>query len=111
MLAHQQKSYDRSFFVFFQKSDYLTLSATLLESLISRNDLMVSQEEEVFRVVMEWCEHDQESRKKHLPQLLCHVSLEKLGIVMQRFFRVTMSQVLRVSKSLSNNYDALHMAL
>jgi len=59
--------------IIFQKSDYLTLSATLLESLISRNDLMVSQEEEVFKVVMEWCDHDEEARKPHLAQLLSHV--------------------------------------
>ncbi|XP_076802843.1 kelch-like protein 6 [Clavelina lepadiformis] len=60
---------------FREKSDYLNLSASLLESLVSRSDLMVRKEEELFEIVITWCQHCPETRKHNLPQLLKHVKL------------------------------------
>nr|XP_018670466.1 kelch-like protein 6 [Ciona intestinalis] len=64
-------------------SDYLCMSSQLFEVILSRDDLNVANEEDVFEAVMFWCQHDTGKRKSELPNLLRHV---KLPLINQNYF-------------------------
>jgi len=62
----------------FQVCDYeefLELDAEEVAQLLSRDDLDVANEEDVFYGIMKWIDHDSESRKKFLAKLLECVKL------------------------------------
>lgn len=58
-----------------QTDDFSSLTVTVLEKLISANELDVIAEEHVFESVIKWVRHDKENRLKHLPDLLNKVRL------------------------------------
>ncbi|XP_060584738.1 kelch-like protein 8 isoform X1 [Ruditapes philippinarum] len=55
--------------------EFMTMSADVIDGIVSSSTLNVSREEEVFEAVMQWINHDKENRKQHLPRLLGKVKL------------------------------------
>jgi len=53
-----------------ENEEFLELDAEEVAKLISRDDLDVANEEDVFHGVMKWIDHDSERRKKFLAKLL-----------------------------------------
>uniref|UniRef100_H2YQY1 BTB domain-containing protein n=1 Tax=Ciona savignyi TaxID=51511 RepID=H2YQY1_CIOSA len=81
------------------RSDYLIVSAQILESIVSRDDLNIAVEEEVYEVVISWCQHDPATRKKELPRLLQHV---KLPLILPNYFirNVETNELIRCNEEL-----------
>lgn len=55
--------------------EYLYLQGDQLKDLISRDEIRVTCEEEVYSAVMRWVYHDLEARRDSLPEILSHVRL------------------------------------
>ena len=55
--------------------EFLALSPETVEMLISREELTVRSEEEVFAAIMDWVKKDQDERKDFLPALMKNVRL------------------------------------
>lgn len=55
--------------------EYLNLPCDQLKDLISRDEVRVTREEEVFSAVMRWVYHDVEVRKHAIPEIMSHVRL------------------------------------
>jgi len=56
-------------------SEFMTLSASQLTSLLSDNALCVASEFRLFELVMRWVRYDLPSREQHISQLMFHVRL------------------------------------
>ncbi|BFZ23237.1 hypothetical protein BsWGS_26276 [Bradybaena similaris] len=59
-------------------SDFLALSKSDMLEILSRDELYVSSEEQVFEAVMRWIKHMPESRVTDLPELMVKVRLPLL---------------------------------
>lgn len=55
--------------------DYLYLPYDQLKDLISRDEVRVTCEEEVYTAVMRWVYHDLEARRDSFPEIMSHVRL------------------------------------
>lgn len=55
--------------------EYLYLPTDQLKDLISRDEVRVTQEEDVYSAVMRWVYHDLETRKDAIPEIMSHVRL------------------------------------
>lgn len=55
--------------------EYLSLPCSELKDLISRDEVRVSCEEQVYAGVLKWVYHDLESRREEFPSLMSHVRL------------------------------------
>lgn len=58
--------------------EFLQLDADFLLILIRRDDLNVWSEEQVFNALVKWVQHDAESRKCHVPELLASIRWSQL---------------------------------
>ena len=54
---------------------FLNLPSHEVEQLISRDDLYVSAEEDVFKFILKWIYHDEKERKQYFQELFRHVLL------------------------------------
>ena len=54
---------------------FLNLPSHEVEQLISRDDLYVSAEDDVFKFIVKWIYHDKKERKKNFQELFRHVRL------------------------------------
>lgn len=61
-----------------QEEEFLNLSFADVKELISRDELHVVSEEQVFEATMRWVKHDNETRSPNLPELLALVRLPLL---------------------------------
>lgn len=69
----------KNFMEIVQKSDeYLRLNVDQLSILLKNNELNVSSEEEVFKALLKWLQHDESKRKMHIQLLLPLVKLSQL---------------------------------
>ncbi|XP_055837130.1 kelch-like protein diablo [Episyrphus balteatus] len=55
------------------EEEFLTLELELLVQLLKRNDLCVRSEEDVFRGIIRWIEHDKTNRESHSMELLSYL--------------------------------------
>ncbi|KAJ8972679.1 hypothetical protein NQ317_001699 [Molorchus minor] len=79
-LADSAEKYIESYFhEVSQHEEYLNLSLNEIKDLLSKSDLRVESEEQVFEACMRWVKHDVEKRKEHLPELLSLVRLPLLS--------------------------------
>lgn len=60
----------QNFFQIIDEHEFLKLEFELLSQLLKRNDLCVQSEEDVFRGIMLWIEHDKPNRQSHSMELL-----------------------------------------
>ena len=58
---------------------FLSLDKTLLEEVISNDDLAVTNEKDVFNAVMRWIKHDSDNRAFHLEDLFSCVHLRGMS--------------------------------
>ena len=65
----------RNFAMVAKTQDFLNISSSELEALISMDELHVNAEEDVFEVVLSWIMHNKKERNKYFPQLLCQLRL------------------------------------
>lgn len=63
-----------------KNEEFLALSSDVLGELIDSDDVHVRSEEDVFRAVESWLQHNPEERMKSLPSLLKHVRLPLLTL-------------------------------
>ncbi|KAK7495717.1 hypothetical protein BaRGS_00013164 [Batillaria attramentaria] len=61
-----------------ETEEFLSLSKQEVLDIISRDELNVNSEEEVFEAVLEWVKQAEEERKVHLPELMVQVRLPLL---------------------------------
>ncbi|XP_059172839.1 kelch-like protein 18 [Physella acuta] len=59
-------------------SDFLTLPKSEVLEILSRDELHIISEEQVFEAVMRWIKHDSDARVKDLPELMVKVRLPLL---------------------------------
>jgi len=59
----------------------LSLNVEEVDKILHRDDLAVVQEEDVFRGMMKWIDHDSENRKKHFHKLLQCIRLTLISPV------------------------------
>ena len=79
-LMEKASNYFRGHFIDAVKSEeFISIAGDELASLIDSDDVNVRSEEDVFRAVLTWLNHDTESRKEHLPALLRAVRLPLLS--------------------------------
>ena len=55
--------------------EFLNLSSKEVEMLISSDEMYVSAEEDVFKIILTWIDCDKNERKKHFDELFRHVRL------------------------------------
>ena len=58
---------------------FLNLPCHEVERLISSDDIHVSAEDDVFKIILKWINHDKNERKKHFQELFQHVRLPLLS--------------------------------
>ena len=58
-----------------RREDVLNMSSREVEMWISSDEIHVSAEEEVFKMILEWTDHDRSQRKKYFVELFRHVRL------------------------------------
>ncbi|KAJ8668028.1 hypothetical protein QAD02_009691 [Eretmocerus hayati] len=63
-----------------KNKEFFDLAYGLLRSIISRDDLNVSSEQEVYETVMKWVNHDFSSRETYLAELLRKVRLNVISV-------------------------------
>ncbi|XP_044581842.1 kelch-like protein 18 [Cotesia glomerata] len=79
-LVEESTKYIQQYFHQVSLSDeFLVLSVTDLKELISKDDLYVMSESQVFEAVIRWIKHNVEERLIHLPKLLILVRLPLLS--------------------------------
>ncbi|CAD6208067.1 GSCOCG00010341001-RA-CDS [Cotesia congregata] len=79
-LVQESTKYIQQYFHQVSLSDeFLVLSVTDLKELISKDDLYVMSESQVFEAVIRWIKHNVEERLIHLPKLLILVRLPLLS--------------------------------
>ena len=79
-LVEKASCYFRNHFMDAVKSEeFPGIAGDELAALIDSGDVNVRSEEDVFRAVLAWLEHDPEPRKEHLPSLLRAVRLPLLS--------------------------------
>ena len=80
-LVKAASQYFRNHFIDAVKNEeFYALSADVLAELIESDDVNVRSEEDVFRAVESWLQHDAETRNAYLPTLLTHVRLPLLSL-------------------------------
>ena len=57
------------------RKDVLNMSSKEVEMWISSDEIDVSAEEDVFKIILEWIDHDRSRRKKYFVELFRHVRL------------------------------------
>ena len=62
-----------------KNEEYLSLPSEDLAHLLDSDDINVRTEEDIYRAVEAWLNHNTEERKESLSQLLCHVRLPLLS--------------------------------
>ena len=62
-----------------KNEEYLSLPAEDLAHLLDSDDINVRSEEDIYRAVEAWLNHNTEERKDNLSQVLCHVRLPLLS--------------------------------
>lgn len=78
-LADSANEYIESYFhEISQHEEFLNLSLAEVKDLLTKNDLRVDSEEQVFEACMRWVKHA-DNRKDHLPELLALVRLPLLS--------------------------------
>ncbi|XP_078381999.1 kelch repeat and BTB domain-containing protein 12-like [Oculina patagonica] len=57
------------------RMEVLNMSIREIEMFISSDEINVSAEEDVFKIILSWIDHDKSKRKKHFAELFRHVRL------------------------------------
>ncbi|KAL9955665.1 hypothetical protein ACROYT_G037018 [Oculina patagonica] len=57
------------------REDVLNMSSKEVEMWISSDEIDVRAEEDVFKIILAWIDHDKNKRKKYFAELFCHVRL------------------------------------
>lgn len=97
-LVNSASRYFRIHFIDAVKNEeFLGLHADVLADLIDSDDVNVRSEEDVFRAVETWLQHNPEDRKQSLPMLLTHVRLPLLSL---GFLKTRVETIPYVRKSL-----------
>ena len=80
VLQHAAANYARKNFVEASKSEeFLCLDSETVVELISDDDTVVNEEEEVYEAVIRWVEHDYEGRKKHFEEMFQYVRVYSIS--------------------------------
>lgn len=78
-LLEQSNKYIQQYFQEVAQSDeFLNLSQSDLKELVSRDELHVTSEQQVFEAVVKWVKHDLSKRRECLPELFSLVRLPLL---------------------------------
>ncbi|KAJ8668026.1 hypothetical protein QAD02_009689 [Eretmocerus hayati] len=80
MIAYLESKIAHVFTIIPKNEEFFNLAYGLIRSIISRNDLNVSSEQEVYETVMKWVNHDFSSREVYLPELLRQVRLNIISV-------------------------------
>ena len=62
-----------NFATLLKTEEFLSLSCKEVEMWISSDEIDVSAEEDVFKIILAWIDHDKSKRKKHFAELFRHV--------------------------------------
>lgn len=80
-LVKSASRYFRNHFIDAVKNEeFLSITADVLAELIENDDVNVRSEEDVFRAVECWLQHDSDTRNAFLPVLLTHIRLPLLSL-------------------------------
>ena len=79
-LAEKANNYIKTnFSIVVKNEEFVSISQEELVCLISSNDILVEEEEEVYRAVLKWVKHDEANRVAVLPELLKHLRKDSLA--------------------------------
>lgn len=68
-------------------TEFLSMPANIIESIVDSDRLNVSNEIEVFEAVMSWINHDPEDRKQHLTKLMSKIKVCLIKqLALKKFF-------------------------
>ena len=73
------KFIDDNFASVAESDEFLKLKAEEVEKWISRENICVPDEEDVFRIILKWIEHDKSERKAEFERLFRHIRLASLS--------------------------------
>ena len=73
------KFIDDNFASVAESDEFLKLKAEEVEKWISRENICVPDEEDVFRMILKWIEHDKSERKAEFGRLFRHIRLASLS--------------------------------
>ncbi|XP_059617793.1 kelch-like protein 5, partial [Phlebotomus argentipes] len=79
LLEAARKYANQHFLEVCKKQEFLQISAEQLGKLLASDDLNVPSEEDVFRALLAWFQHDSEKRKVYIPGLLVLIPLHHLS--------------------------------
>ena len=75
-LASKTESFIHDNFLNIAKTDeFLNLSKKEVEMWISRDEIHINAEEDVFKVILAWIDHEKRKRRKYFAELFCQVRL------------------------------------
>ncbi|XP_068671963.1 kelch-like protein diablo [Montipora foliosa] len=69
----------QNFGVVGRSKEFLLLSFDLVKDLISRDDIVISSEEEVFEIILEWIDENFAEREQYFAELFSHVRLSTIS--------------------------------
>ncbi|XP_016659045.1 kelch-like protein 2 isoform X2 [Acyrthosiphon pisum] len=75
LLTSSELYFQQHFSDVVEGDEFLSLSSEQIVKLIASDELIAPSEEKIFESVIQWVEHDLDSRKQILPQLMEHVRL------------------------------------
>lgn len=75
LVANARKFISSNFASVAESGDFLNLESQQVEQWISSDDIFVTQEDDVLKIVLKWIEHSKSERKGKLEDLLRHVRL------------------------------------
>lgn len=78
--AESKKFIFENFTTVAKSEEFMSLSSEELEMWISSDDISVSNEDDVFRILCTWIDYDKVERKKHFSQLFYHVRLPYVSV-------------------------------
>lgn len=61
-----------------KNQEFLQLSVEQMSALMSSDDLNIVSEQQIFQALISWLQHDQVTRKQHVPRLLSFIKLPLL---------------------------------
>ena len=59
--------------------EFLNLSSNEVKMWISSDEINVSAEEDVFKIILTWIDHEKNERKEHFAELFCEVRLDYIS--------------------------------
>ena len=75
LISYAKKFILANFIAVTKTEEFLNLSAKEIEQFISSDDIEVSTEEDVFKLILTWVDHNKAQRKEQFPQLFRQVRL------------------------------------